>query len=241
MIEARRNTYHDWIREFEKLHQYYAKWPKNGSDDLSPTLHNPWFSGLDAVALYGILVNRNPKTYVEIGSGESTKIARQAIQDKGLRTKIVSIDPQPRAFIDSLCDDVIRSSFEDAAEIFLSSLHPGDVILMDGSHRCFQNSDVTVFFTEVIPGLPGDTMYGFHDIFLLGDYPPAWQERFYNEQYLLIAYLLGGAGGDTIEMPLKYISEDPELSRHAAEVLKSSSERDNILDGSAFWLYRPPS
>ncbi len=31
-----------------------------------------------------------------------------------------------------------------------------------------------------------------HDIFLPDDYPPEWADRYYSEQYLLAAWLLGG-------------------------------------------------
>ena len=239
LIECRRDTYRQWLTKFAALHEYYRTWTDIPCDEFSPSICNTWFSGLDAVVLYGMLSTRNPKSYIEIGSGESTKIARQAIKDHKLRTKIVSIDPNPREIIDSLCDYVVRAPFEDSLNCFFSSLSPGDVILMDGSHRCFQNSDVTVFFTEALPGLPEDVIYGIHDIFLLGDYPPDWENRFYSEQYVLVAYLLGGAGGDNIELPLKYISEDPELSGVAKHALKSSVHAEMVLDGSSFWLHRP--
>ena len=78
--------------------------------DVEPTFHNELFSGLDAAALYGVLQLCNPGTYLEIGSGNSTKFARRAINDGGLRTKIISIDPAPRVEVDSLCDEVIPAA-----------------------------------------------------------------------------------------------------------------------------------
>lgn len=50
----------------------------------------------------------NPATYLEVGSGNSTRFARRAITVHGLRTRIVSIDPEPRAVVDELCDEVVR-------------------------------------------------------------------------------------------------------------------------------------
>ena len=77
-------------------------------DDENPRWINGWLPGLDAVSIYGLLATRNPSLYFEVGSGNSTKFARKAIRDNGLRTRIISVDPQPRADIDSLCDEVIR-------------------------------------------------------------------------------------------------------------------------------------
>lgn len=52
---------------------------------------NGSFPGLDAASLYGILAANNPEFYVEVGAGNSTKFARQAITDHRLRTRIVAI------------------------------------------------------------------------------------------------------------------------------------------------------
>jgi hypothetical protein len=48
-----------------------------------------------------------------------------------------------------------------------------------------------------------------HDIFLPWDYPEKWRQRFYNEQYLLLTYLLGGADGDEIVLPVLWATHQP--------------------------------
>jgi hypothetical protein len=68
-----------------------------------------WFDALDAVALYSMMAWIRPNRYVEIGSGISTQFARKAVTDHRLTTTLTSIDPEPRAEIDAICDDVIRS------------------------------------------------------------------------------------------------------------------------------------
>ena len=47
------------------------------------------------------------------------------------------------------------------------------------------------FFTDVIPELPTEITIGIHDIFWPFDYPGHWINRYYNEQYVLGAYMLG--------------------------------------------------
>jgi hypothetical protein len=49
---------------------------------------------------------------------------------------------------------------------------------------------VTVFFLEVLPQLRPGALVHLHDVFLPDDYPPAWINRLYSEQYLLGVMLL---------------------------------------------------
>lgn len=208
-------------------------------EDLSPRWVNGWFPGVDAISLYGFLAINNPRRYVEVGSGNSTMFARQAIKDHRLRTAIVSIDPFPRADIDRICDTVIRSPCEDVDPEFFLSLSSEDILFVDNSHRAFPNSDVTVFFTEILPNLPSGIIYGLHDIYLPWDYPDEWRDRFYNEQYLLASYLLGGADGDEIVLPNTFLSYyAPHLLKPLAETLDNPKLEGIERTGGAFWLRR---
>lgn len=189
------------------------------------TWDNDWWSGVDAMVQYTALRDRRPATYLEVGSGYSTRFARRAIDDHGLPTRIVSIDPQPRAEIDALCDQQIRQGLETADLSLLSDLRAGDVVLIDCSHTAFMNSDAVVAFLEVLPALPEGLLVGIDDIFLPWDYPPSWTGRWYGEQYLLAAMLLAGAPGWRIHFP----------GFHMTQV---SSRRDS-LDG--LWRHIAPA
>ena len=184
----------------------------SSADSSNPHWQNIFFSALDAIALYGLLGSRRPARYVEIGSGNSTKFARRAVRDLGLRTEIVSLDPHPRAEIDALCDRVIRQPLEAVDTALFDELGAGDILFLDSSHVVFQNSDVTVFFLEVLPRLKAGLIVHVHDIFLPFDYPRGWSDRHYSEQYLLAAYLLGGANGVRVVLPLAHISQQPHLA-----------------------------
>jgi hypothetical protein len=194
-----------------------------------PAWHNDWFPPIDALLLCTLLRDMAPATYLEIGSGHSTRFARLIIQRLGLPTRIVSIDPAPRAEIDALCDRVIRSGLQDLEPGEFPALNAGDLLFFDGSHRTYPNSDVTVFFTEMLPRLPADCVWGLHDIFLPDDYPDAWRARFYSEQYMLVAYLLGGGGHD-------------RLLAAAHDLAKRGKTRQtafgDIGDGGSIWFRR---
>jgi Methyltransferase domain len=213
--------------------------PRRESNASLPFWENDWFPPFDGASLYGLLGEYAPQQYIEVGSGISTRFARRAISDLGLQTRIVAIDPHPHNPIEALCDEVIVSRMEDVLPAFWESIGPRDLLFIDNSHRSFSNSDVTVFFTEVLPMLPPGVVWGLHDILLPWDYPPEWRDRFYNEQYLLLAYLLGGGDGDEIILPVRWATSRPSL--HA--IMNDLWARTELLGnagthGGCFWMRR---
>src|SRR5690606_38556794 len=139
--------------------------------------------------------DRRPARYVEVGSGQSTKVVRRAVADGDLPTWVRSIDPQPRAEVDGLCHEVLRAPLEtvDLAAAF-GDLAAGDVVFFDGSHRVLPGSDCVAFFLDVLPALPAGVLVGIHDVYLPDDYPPGFFELWWSEQYVLAATLLADAG-----------------------------------------------
>lgn len=211
----------------------------SGPDAKTPHWDNGWFPPLDGASLYTMVATKRPSKFIEIGSGNSTKFARKAISDKKLKTKITSIDPQPRAEIDEIADVVLRYPLEKVDLDVFEGTKADDVVFFDGSHRAFQNSDVTVFFTEVIPRLPVGVIVGIHDMFWPFDYPAPWKDRAYNEQYMLAAYMIGRGKNFKCIMPSAFIT------RHKQEVVQSFfsdevndhyKQKTGYIGGSAFWF-----
>ncbi len=207
-------------------------------DQRTPFWGNDWFPMLDAICLTGLLVKLNPRRYVEVGSGNSTKFVRRAIADHGLRTHVTSIDPSPRAGIDDLCDVVIREKLEHCDLKIFEDVGAEDIVFLDGSHRTFQGSDATVFFTEILPSLKPGCHYGIHDIFLPDDYQEPWLGRYYSEQYLLMSYLLGGARGDEIVLPVCHIARTPRLLNVVEPLIRHPALGGVAPAGGAFWMRR---
>jgi len=205
-------------------------------DLLQPAYNNQFLPGLDIIGIYTLLAKFNPERYVEVGSGNSTKVARKAINDQGLQTKIISIDPHPRAEIDSISDEVIRQPFEDIAVEFLFSLKENDILFIDNSHRVLPNSDSTVFFLEILPRLHPGVIVHIHDIYLPYDYPQFMCDRFYSEQYTLAAFILANPTRYSTLLPNYFISEDKELSQILAPIWKHPNLQDVERHGGSFWL-----
>jgi hypothetical protein len=236
LLERNRSRYVERLNRFLALSDDLAAIPPQGRpDDTAPYWDNAWLPPLDAFALYGFLVEANPRRYVEIGSGNSTKFARRAIEDHGLRTHITSIDPAPRAHIDALCDVTIRSPLEETDLGIFADLEAGDIVFLDGSHRVFMGSDVTVFFFEILPLLRPGVLVHIHDILLPRDYPPDWRLRYYSEQYLLAAFLLAGPARFEIELPNAFIHGEDDL-RDQVEPLWKRIELTEAHTPASFWL-----
>jgi Methyltransferase domain len=192
-----------------------------------------------------MLVEFRPKRFVEVGSGYSTRFARRAIREHSMPTRITSIDPAPRAEIDQLCDSVIRRPLEEVDLCVFDELEPGDILFIDSSHRTFSNSDVTALFMDVLPRLRSGVVVHLHDIFWPYDYPPEWANRYYSEQYLLGAYLLGDrASRVTVLLPNAFVIHDRELAEVCKPLLEIAGIRrpktadcsPHGLGGCSFWL-----
>jgi Methyltransferase domain len=156
---------------------------------------NDYFTSPDAEVAYAVLRNIKPRYLIEVGSGNSTQLFREAINDGALGTKIVSIDPTPRKDISSAADTIIEKRLEAVSADWISETLGSDGILfIDSSHVVRAGNDVTSLFLNVIPGLKNGAVIHIHDIFLPFEYPRDWlvlNQWDWNEQYLVQAMLQG--------------------------------------------------
>jgi Methyltransferase domain len=243
-----RDLYRKLLEDFDQLLPALRQIPRFTSNPVEPAWENPYFGGLDAVSLYSFIAARRPNRYVEIGSGFSTRFARRAIDDAGLRTTVSSIDPAPRAAIDDLCDEVHRSGLENVPIELFDGLTQGDVLVIDGSHVAHMNSDAVVAFTEVLPRLCPGVLVGIDDIFLPWDYPPTWERRWYSEQYLLAVLLLSRDPTWKVTFPAWWVSNDPDLEPQVAAFFDPAGTTAVVVErhlgrridtfGKTFWLER---
>jgi predicted O-methyltransferase YrrM len=141
---------------------------------------NRWFSFLDSAVLYSMVKLRNPKRVVEVGSGYSTKVIRQAHSGT-----IICIDPTPQADIEKYATLHIKSRVQDVPpDVFEDT----DLLFIDSSH-VWGAGDLPYLYDKAFPRLKPGSLVHSHDIFIPDDYPPGWKPRGYNEQYMLEAYL----------------------------------------------------
>jgi predicted O-methyltransferase YrrM len=159
----------------------------------SPRWNQDWFPRLDAAIAYAMVRRHRPRRILEVGAGHTTRFFARAAADAGLDTRIVSIDPAPRATVEGLANvEVDRRPMERCELDRFAELAAGDILTVDSSHVLMPGSDVDCLLNHVLPILPAGTLVHFHDVFLPDDYPAEWCRRGYNEQLGIAAWIMGG-------------------------------------------------
>lgn len=238
IIAANRDTYQYLLSKALDLkeHIWEIKEAKRERDTTKPGWNNGFLPGLDIIGIYTMLAEFKPKKYIEIGSGNSTKVAYKAKQEQQLSTEIISIDPMPRAEIDQLADMVIRQPFETIDLNLLYTLDENDILFVDNSHRILPNSDAMVFFMDILPKLKKGVIVHIHDVYLPYDYPQFMCDRFYSEQYGLAFYLLANPTKYETLLPNFFIAEDPALAATIAPIWQHENLSHVEKHGGSFWL-----
>jgi len=238
VINENREVYHS-ILNFALENQDKIQGIKtigNETDSNRPVWNNGFLPGLDIIGIYSILSKYNPKKYIEVGSGNSTKVAYLSKQENNLSTEIISIDPMPRAEIDQLADRIIRKPFEEIDYSEILALEENDILFIDNSHRILPNSDSMVFFMEILPKLKKGVIVHIHDIYLPYDYPQFMCDRFYSEQYGLAIYILANPSKYKTILPNYFISEDKELSDLISPIWQHENLQNVERHGGSYWI-----
>jgi len=190
IIDSKRDNYKTLLEKALSYKEaiWKIKHTEDEKDSLKPAWNNGFLPGLDIIGLYTLISEFKPKKYIEIGSGNSTKVAYKAKIEQNTNTEIISIDPRPRAEIDDLADKIIREPLENIDFNILDELNENDILFVDNSHRILPNSDSMVFYLEILPKLKKGVIIHIHDIYLPYDYPQFMCDRFYSEQYGLAIF-----------------------------------------------------
>lgn len=240
ILQKNEKIYREYAEKLVDLKDY-ASTIRDSSvekDENQPTWNNGFLPGLDILSIALMLRHFHPKYYIEVGSGNSTKVARKAITTFHLNTEITSIDPFPRANIDHLADEVMRVPFEQLKDFsaITEKLGTGDILFIDNSHRVLPNSDATVFFLEILPKLKSGVIVMIHDIHFPYDYPQEMCDRFYSEQYVLAAVLLANPEKFKPIFPSYYIAMTEEISNIYTSVWPEFPVKPIEKHGTTFWF-----
>ena len=238
IVESHRNEYNDFLTKALGVKDQIQQIKKQGDESNAnlPVWNNNFLPGLDIVAIYAMLAIHQPKKYVEVGSGNSTKVAFKSKSENSLVTEIISIDPMPRAEIDQLATTVIRKPFEEVDYDIILNLEANDILFIDNSHRILPNSDSMVFYMEILPKLKKGVIVHIHDIYVPFDYPQFMCDRAYTEQYGLAMFMLANPTKYKTILPNYFISEDKELSSTIAPMWQHENLSGVEKHGGSFWL-----
>jgi predicted O-methyltransferase YrrM len=158
---------------------------------------NPSFGPADAEYLYCMIRHFKPQRIIEIGSGYSTLMARQAIklnssEDPFYQCAHICVEPYEMPWLEKTGVQVIRKLVEEVGLTLFASLKENDILFIDSSHMIRPQGDVLFEFLELLPSLSPGVIIHVHDIFSPRDYTGKHlieEVLFWNEQYLLEAFL----------------------------------------------------
>jgi predicted O-methyltransferase YrrM len=161
-------------------------------------LENGHFETVDGEMYYSLIRDRAPRRILEIGSGFTTRLALLALAENHKAGKSGTLrvcDPRPPAWLregQREVERVITSRVQEVPLAEFAELGTSDILFIDSTHVVAIGSDVQYLFLEVLPRLAPGVLVHVHDIFFPADYPKYWVRdrlRFWNEQYLLQAFL----------------------------------------------------
>lgn len=162
-------------------------------------VNNGAFEAVDGEILYCMVRHLRPRRVFEVGSGNTTYLSAQA----ALKNEAEGAPPCELVAFEPYPNDALRAGFPGLTRLVetvaqdipvekFAELEAGDVLFIDSSHVLKIGSDVQHLYLEVLPRLRPGVYVHVHDIFLPAEYPREWVmegRRFWNEQYLLQAFL----------------------------------------------------
>lgn len=178
--------------------QELLRFPLNKNKDHEYYFNNDSYESGDGEYLYNMIRRYKPKRIIEIGSGFSTLMARNAItynkkDDSTYTCQHVCIEPYEQPWLEKIEVELIREKVENVNKSFFQQLEANDILFIDSSHMIRPQGDVLFEYLELLPILKPGVLIHIHDIFTPKDYPNDWilkEHRLWNEQYLLEAFLL---------------------------------------------------
>lgn len=171
--------------------------PQEKPNVLKFYLNNGAFESGDAEYWYQIIRTVKPKRIFEVGSGNSTLMAINAInknqdEDPSCKCEHICIEPYEMPWLEEAGVSVVRKKVEEVELSFFSQLQENDILFIDSSHIIRPQGDVLFEYLELLPSLNTGVIVHVHDIFSPKNYLKQWLQdeiRFWNEQYLLEAFL----------------------------------------------------
>ncbi len=150
----------------------------------------------DAHALYEVVLTAKPKYIIEVGSGNSSRLFRAALDRLDNLGMLACIDPEPRIPVDGVADVHFTNPVQDMPLECFADLKANDILYIDAEHRIATAGGQAFLVLEVLPALARGVIVGWHDIVLPREYDidnPGW-----TEQYILGALLIDNPKFDVL-------------------------------------------
>jgi hypothetical protein len=203
------------------------------------TIDNQFFIEPDAFTLYSFIRCFQPKRIVEIGSGYSSALILDTIEQfLDYSPDLVFVEPHPDRLRNLLQSKDAGSSriLEVTAQSLpigeFSHLSASDILFIDSSHVGKCGSDVLHLLFNVLPRLSQGVLVHIHDMFWPFEYPESWyhEGRCWNEAYLIRAMLMFNSAFEIVFWSSFLEARCPADLRKIAHYAESA--------GGSLWLRR---
>jgi hypothetical protein len=143
-------------------------------------LENTTFHTIDSFVYFKFLLVNKPLNILEIGSGNSTKIAlayKRMMLNKGLVVNLVCVEPFEVLWLENSGEIDVKRSKVESTDIYKRAT-TFDLLFIDSSHVVKLGGDIEYIYTKLLPSLQSGTYVHIHDIFSPSAFPEKWR---YNE------------------------------------------------------------
>lgn len=230
------------LREFaENFRVEYEQFPRHATGiPHQYYVYNEFFESVDGEILYSMIRRFKPRRILEIGSGNSTTLAAQAIlknqAEHGIHCELIAIEPYPSNLLKAGFPGLTKLVQSRVEEIPLSEfkkLNADDILFIDSSHVLRIGGDVQYEYLEILPSLNVGVLVHAHDIYLPAEYPSDWvlkRQLFFSEQYLLQAFLAFNTSFEVL-----WAGNFMHLT-HPDKVEAAFSSYNRQKGGGSFWM-----
>lgn len=227
------------FREQEQLARLQADFRKY-LGEYAPKA-NSGLAQVDAFVLYALIREKRPKEFIEIGSGESTKITLAALaknEAEGYQCAMTAIEPFPKPFLREIRQKNFDLVVKRVQDVDVNRFSQADILFIDSSHVSKIGSDVNYEILDIVPRLKVGALVHWHDIMIPGDYSKEWIEsgtKFWNESYMVHAFMLNNKCFEVV-----WASRFMQLNYSAdlSGVFSYFNPSDPAQQLSSFWIKR---
>jgi hypothetical protein len=218
-----------------------------GSDEMVDARYrydvdNPSYLPPDAQVLFAVIRRLRPRTIVELGSGQTSRVIAQACRMNaadGHESIYRAFDPFPTAIDAGLpgLSELVRIDAQKVPEEVFANLKSGDVLFVDTTHTVKVGSEVNRIILRILPQLAPGVFVHFHDIYLPYEYPRFLFEEYalyWAEKYLLQAFLCMNPEFEVVCAVHALCRDRPRAAAAAGLAIEDQKE------GCAFWIRHQP-
>jgi hypothetical protein len=196
---------------------------------------NGSFDVVDAAVTWATVRRFRPRRVLELGSGFSTLVIRDALRANGDGAHHVVVDPFPRPgeLGDTGAFDLRTISASDLPASEYAALGAGDLLFIDTTHTVKVGSEVNEIVLRGLPRLAAGVLVHIHDVFLPYEYPRRLVEGqgyHWAEQYLVQAFLAFNEQFEVLA-PMHML-----MREHRDELAALMAAPD--VESSSLWLRR---